>query len=476
MLSGKLKVNLYKAKALLKRPVISWALYDFANTSFAVIIITVVFPVFFTSVIAPSALYGKNFGDLMWGLASGISMLVGSFLAPVFGTLADTTRSKNRYLIILTTLCIIFCSLLYFTGAGTIVRAMLLFIAANFFYQISMMFYNSFLPELSEKGNTGFLSGFGFSLGYLGGLIMLSMIYPLLGRGLLDTNIPFIKLTFIITALFFLVFSIPSFIFLKDKKTESANSFNRHVLFQGQKFGNSPDDYKKADYKEAQNRSSSKNNIIISFFSNIVLLFGTSFKKLRQTYKRMKTDKNLLKFLVAYFLFSNAFSILAVYAAIYGRSTLNLSLQEIAFLFILGHFPVIISSIFFGWLADRIGSKRVIIFTLLAWSLVIILVSAVNIKAVFYTAFIIISVITGSTLIASRALMNFLTPFEREAEYFSFYAIGGKVSSIIGPVVFGIISYFTKSQRLALLSTLIFLVSGLATILTVKVPAKREAI
>jgi len=471
MLGGKLKVNLNKAKVLLKRPVISWALYDFANTSFAVIIITVVFPVFFTSVIAPSALYGKNFGDLMWGLASGISMLIGSFLAPVFGTLADTTRSKNRYLIILTTLCIIFCSLLYFTGTGTIVRAMLLFIAANFFYQISMMFYNSFLPELSEKGDTGFLSGFGFSLGYLGGLITLSMIYPLLGRGLLDTNIPYIKLTFIITALFFLVFSIPSFIFLKDKKTGSVNSFTRNVLFQGQKFGNSPD-----DYKEAQNRPSSKNNIIISFFSNIVLLFGTSFKKLRQTYKRMKTDKNLLKFLVAYFLFSNAFSILAVYAAIYGRSTLNLSLQEIAFLFILGHFPVIISSIFFGWLADRIGPKRVIIFTLLAWSLVIILVSAFNIKAVFYTAFIIISVITGSTLIASRALMNFLTPFEREAEYFSFYAIGGKVSSIIGPVVFGIISYFTKSQRLALLSTLIFLISGLATIFTVKVPAKREAI
>jgi UMF1 family MFS transporter len=445
MVSLSPKITLNKAKVLLKRPVISWALYDFANTSFAVIIITVVFPVFFINIIAPAAKYGQNFGDLMWGLASGVSMLIGSFLAPVFGTLADTSRSKNRYLILLTILCIIFCSLLYFTGAGTIVRAMLLFIAANFFYQISMMFYNSFLPELSEKGDTGFLSGFGFSLGYLGGLIALSMIYPLLGRGLESSNIPFIKLTFIITALFFLVFSIPSFIFLKDKKTESANSFIRHGWVTG-------------------------------FFSNIALLFRISFKKLRQTFIKMKADKNLIKFLVAYFLFSNAFSILAVYAAIYGRSTLNLSLQEIAFLFILGHFPVIISSIFFGWLADRIGPKRVIVFTLLAWSLVIILVSAFNIKAVFYTAFIIISVITGSTLIASRALMNFLTPFEREAEYFSFYAIGGKVSSILGPVVFGIISYFTKSQRLALLSTLIFLVSGLITILTVKVPARREAI
>lgn len=466
-----LKRNFNKAKALLKRPVISWALYDFANTSFAIIIITVVFPVFFTVVIAPSAQYGKNFGDLMWGLASGVSMLLGSFLAPVFGTLADTTRSKNRFLTVLTILCIIFCSLLYFTETGTIIRAMLLFIAANFFYQISMMFYNSFLPELSEKGNTGFLSGFGFSLGYLGGLITLSIIYPLLGGGLKNTNIIYIKLTFLITALFFLLFSIPSFIFLKDKKPDSADSFNSPGFASGQE----PKYYEK-DYKVAGKTIDSWSNSITGFFSGIVLLFGISFKKLKQTYLKMKTDKNLLRFLVAYFLFSNAFSILAVYAAIYGRSTLNLSLQEIAFLFILGHFPVIISSIFFGWLADRAGPKKVIVLTLLAWSLVIVLVSIFNIKAVFYGAFIVISVITGSTLIASRSLMNFLTPFEREAEYFSFYAIGGKISSIIGPVVFGIISYFTKSQRLALLSTLIFLVSGLLTILTVKVPAKREAI
>ena len=93
---------------------------------------------------------------------------------------------------------------------------------------------------------------------------------------------------------------------------------------------------------------------------------------------------------------------------------------------------------------------------------------------VFYIAFIIASVITGSTLIASRSLMSFLTPFNREAEYFSFYSIGGKFSAILGPVVFGLISYFTKSQRYALLSTLLFLISGLVIIIMVKVPKERQ--
>ncbi|MCL6087607.1 MAG: MFS transporter [Actinobacteria bacterium] len=434
MSAVKLNDVFLKIKPLLKKPVISWALYDFANTSFAIVIISVVFPIYFTNVIASSTIYGKNFGDLMWGVSSGVSMLIASAFAPIFGAIADTHRSKNKFLIILTVFCIIFSFLLYFTGRGTVLIGMVIFICANFFYQTSMMFYNSFLPELSEKGNVGFLSGFGFSLGYLGGLITIAIIYPLLGGGLETENIASLKLTFIITAVIFLIFAFPSFLFLKDKPAVNQSELLFHSRIFYIKYG---------------------------------------FQKLGQTFRRMKYNKSLIRFLIAFFLYSNAFSILAVYAAVYGKNTLNLSLQEIALLLILGHFPVIISSIFFGWLVDRIGSKKVIVVTLALWCMVIIFVTLFNIKAVFYIAYILASVITGSTLIASRSLMSFLIPYEREAEYFSFYAIGGKFSSILGPVAFGLLSYITKSQRIALLSTIIFLVGGLAVILTVKVPKTR---
>ncbi|MBM3708989.1 MAG: MFS transporter [Actinobacteria bacterium] len=427
------RFNLKNVKLLLKLPTVSWALYDFANTAFAIVIITVIFPVFFTNVIAPEHLYGKNFGDLMWGAAGGASMLIAVFFAPIFGAVADSSRSKRKFLIVLTCICVLFVLLLYFTGQGTLVYAMVIFIIANIFYQLSMMFYNSFLPELSDKSNVGFISGFGFALGYMGGFFALLMIYPFLGRGLESDNIPYLKLTFILTALYFIIFSLPSFLFLKDKPFS-------------------------IDEKLPLKRES-------------YLKLG--FKRLSLTFKKMRKNKNLIRFLTAFFLFSNAFSILAAYAAIYGRNTLNLSLKEIAFLFILGHFPVIISSVFFGWLVDKIGAKTVIIVTLITWCAVIILITTINLKIVFYIVYILASVITGSTLIASRSLMSFLTPYDREAEYFSFYAIGGKFSAILGPVVFGLISYFTKNQRIALLSTLIFLLSGLAMIIMVKVPKER---
>jgi len=427
------RFNLKNVKLLLKLPTVSWALYDFANTAFAIVIITVIFPVFFTNVIAPEHLYGKNFGDLMWGAAGGASMLIAVFFAPIFGAVADSSRSKRKFLIVLTCISVLFVILLYFTGQGTLVYAMLIFILANIFYQLSMMFYNSFLPELSDKSNVGFISGFGFALGYMGGFFVLLMIYPFLGRGLESENIPYLKLTFILTALYFIIFSLPSFLFLKDKPFS-------------------------IDEKLPLKRES-------------YLKIG--FKRLSLTFKKMRKNKNLIRFLIAFFLFSNAFSILAAYAAIYGRNTLNLSLREIAFLFILGHFPVIISSVFFGWLVDKIGAKTVIIITLITWCAVIILITTINLKIVFYIVYILASVITGSTLIASRSLMSFLTPYDREAEYFSFYAIGGKFSAILGPVVFGLISYFTKNQRIALLSTLIFLLSGLAMIIMVKVPKER---
>ena len=417
-------------RVLFKVPVISWALYDLANTSFAVIIISIIFPVYFTSVIVTPGVYPQNFGDLMWGIAGGVSMIITSFMAPVFGAIADTSRSKNKFLTALTLACIFFSSLLFFLKSGMVTQAVILFIIANVLYQTSMMFYNSFLPQLSSKENTGMISGFGFSVGYLGGLLILILIYPLVRGGLEPSNLLNIRITIIVTCLFFLVFSIPSFILLKDSPAVKIVSIKTSYISYG-------------------------------------------FKKLARTLKNIKKHKNLMKFLIAYFLFSNAFSILAFYVAIYAKNTLNLGLLEITTLFILGNIPAIISSIFFGWLTDKIGPKKTITITLILWILIILMVTFFDIKAVFYTGYILAAICTGSTLIASRSLMTFLIPMDSEAEFFGFYAISGKMSAIIGPIAFGVISYFTKSQKLALLSTLFFLIGGFIIMQFVKADAYR---
>ncbi len=432
MKNSKFKKSIHNLNFLFRLPTVSWALYDLANTSFAVVIITIIFPVYFINIIVSQTVYAKNFGDMMWGLASGISMLLTSLCAPIFGAIADSTRSKNKFLIILTTACIFFCLLLYFLKDGMVIEAMVIFIIANFFYQTSMMFYNSFLPQLSTKNNIGKISGFGFSLGYLGGFMTLILIYPLVRGGLEIQNLYNIKLTFLVTSLFFLIFSIPSFIFLKDLPAQKIVKIKTSYLTYG-------------------------------------------FRKLAITLRNIKKHKNLLRFLISYFLFSNAFSVLALYAAIYAKNTLNLSLLEITTLFILGQIPTIISSLFFGWLTDRIGPKTTINITLIIWTIIVLIASTIILKTAFYIIWILAAIATGSTLIASRSLMTHLIPTDSEAEFFGFYAISGKFSSILGPIAFGLISYFTKSQRIALLSTLLFLVGGLIVLQFVKVPSYRKA-
>lgn len=428
MMRNALKDNI---RALFRPPVISWALYDLANTSFAVVIITIIFPVYFTSIIVSPEIYSQNFGDLMWGIASGVSMIIVSFLAPIFGAIADTSRSKNKFLTFLTLACIFFSFLLFFLKEGMIALAVILFIICNVFYQTSMMFYNSFLPQLSSKKNTGIISGFGFSAGYLGGLLILILIYPFARGGLEPSNLSNIRITFLITCIFFLIFSLPSFILLKDSPAIKTVKISTSYISYG-------------------------------------------FKKLANTLKNIKKRMNLTKFLISYFLFCNAFSILALYAAIYAKNTLKLELLEIIILFILGHIPTIISSFFFGWLTDKIGPKVTITITLIMWIIIILLITAfINIRAVFYICWILAAISTGSTLIASRSLMTFLIPRDSEAEFFGFYSISGKVSAIIGPTAFGVISFITKSQRIALLSTLFFLIGGLVVLQFVKVPTYR---
>lgn len=418
-------------RTLFRPPVISWALYDLANTSFAVVIITIIFPVYFTSIIISPEIYSQNFGDLLWGIASGVSMIIVSFLAPIFGAIADTSRSKNKFLIFLTLACIFFSFLLFFLKEGMVTLAVILFIISNVFYQTSMEFYNSFLPQLSSKKNTGIISGFGFSVGYLGGLLILILIYPFVRGGLEPSNLSNIRITFLITCIFFLIFSLPSFILLKDSPAIKTVKISTSYISYG-------------------------------------------FKKLANTLKNIKKRMNLAKFLISYFLFCNAFSILALYAAIYAKNTLKLELLEIIILFILGHIPTIISSFFFGWLTDKIGPKVTITITLIMWIIIILLITAfINIRTVFYICWILAAISTGSTLIASRSLMTFLIPRDSEAEFFGFYSISGKVSAIIGPTAFGVISFITKSQRIALLSTLFFLIGGLVVLQFVKVPTYR---
>ncbi|MCK5086421.1 MAG: MFS transporter, partial [Melioribacteraceae bacterium] len=192
-----------------------WTLYDFANTSYSIVVVTFIYAVYFKETVN----YGEPIGDLYWAIGVSVSMLITGLIAPVLGAIADHSAGKKRFLLFFTLLAIVATSLLYFVQEGMIFWGLVLFIIANIGFEAGLVFYDAFLPELTAPKNYGRVSGYGFAMGYLGSLGSLALAFPFIQANL-------IRETFPLSALFFFIFAAPLFIYLKDsrkhiKRTES---------------------------------------------------------------------------------------------------------------------------------------------------------------------------------------------------------------------------------------------------------------
>ncbi len=285
-----------------------WSLFDFANTSYSIVVVTFLYAVYFKEVIAD----GQPIGDLYWGLGTSISMIITAIISPVLGAIADFSTGKKRFLLFFTILCILSTSLLYFTGKGTIFFGLLLFIMANIGFEAGLVFYDSFLPELTTPKNYGRVSGYGFAFGYLGSLATLGLAYPFIQQSM-------IKETFPVAALFFLIFAIPLFIFLKDAR-------------------------KKTVVKESY------------------LKIG--FHRVYATLSHLKNYKNLVLFLAAFFFYIEGVNTVIYFSAIFAKSTLQFSDMELIIFFMVVQSTAILGAVFFGITADSIGQKKTIMITL----------------------------------------------------------------------------------------------------------------
>ena len=192
-----------------RKRIFIWTLFDFANTSYSIIVVTFIFAVYFKDVIAQ----GKPIGDLYWSFGISISMIITAIISPVLGAIADYSAGKKRFLLFFTLLCISATALLYFTGKGTLLSALVLFILANIGFESGLVFYDAFLPEITSPKNYGRVSGYGFAMGYLGSLASLALAFPFIQNKMIKETLP-------LAALFFLIFSIPIFLFLNDSRKE----------------------------------------------------------------------------------------------------------------------------------------------------------------------------------------------------------------------------------------------------------------
>ncbi|CUS83549.1 effluxer Atg22 like [Candidatus Kryptonium thompsonii] len=184
-----------------------WTLFDFANTSFSILILTTAYSVYFREVVVGNS----AIGDFLWGLAFSISMFVVALISPFLGAIADHSSNKKFFLFIFTYLCIVSTGLMFFVERGDVVLGMVLLILANIGFEGGLVFYDAFLPEITSERSYGRVSGYGFAMGYVGSFASLLFVYPFLKGEFTAENMTNVRLSFVIASLFFFVFSLPGF-------------------------------------------------------------------------------------------------------------------------------------------------------------------------------------------------------------------------------------------------------------------------
>jgi UMF1 family MFS transporter len=397
----------------MNKKVLSWCLFDFANSSYSAVIAAVIFPVYYANVIVGNE---TGLGDLWWGMAIAVSMAVVALSSPFLGGIADYARIRKRLLIFYTFICISSVASFYFLQKGMIIEGFIMIVIANIAMEGGLVFYNSFLPEITRTTHQGRVSAWGFGVGYAGSIISLLFALFLINKG-------FINLTWLMVALFFGIFSMPAFLFLpKDERSR-------------------------------------------------MRIFHAALDGFRQTWQRLKkiwANREQRKFLFAYLIYEDGVNTVIVFSSIFAATTLGFKSEELIGMYLIVQIAALMGAFLMARPTDYWGPKKVVIVSLVLWTLVSIAAFFVTNKTQFFIVASIAGLGLGTVQAASRAFYTQFIPEGQESEYFGVYSLVGKSSAIIGPLVFGYLSSTFGSQRPAVLSVALFFLTGLIIVKTVK--------
>ncbi|MDV6341659.1 MFS transporter [Nitrosomonas sp. Is24] len=416
-----------------RRERFAWCMYDFANSGFTTVILTAIFNAYFVGVIAA----GQGSGDatLLWTLAMAVANALVLISAPVVGAIADYSGAKKRFLTATTIGCVVFTALLYFAGPGDIALAVVLVILATFMFASGENLIAAFLPEISTPETIGRLSGYGWALGYFGGLLTLALClaYVTYAEKQGIEAVQYVPVTNLIVAALFALAALPTLLWLRERATVTESFDSSHIVRQG-------------------------------------------FSRLRATLREARLHIDLFRFLASLTTYYAGIYIVIVLAAIYAQEVMGFKTQDTIILIMVVNVTAAIGAFLFGHLQDRIGSLRCIAITLVIWIAAIGCAYFAVDEFLFWVAANLIGTALGGAQSAGRALVGQFTPPGRQGEFFGLWGLATKLSAIIGPLTYGAMVYlFAGDHRIALLSTLAFFVLGLAMLATVDEQRGREA-
>jgi UMF1 family MFS transporter len=421
----------YLAPNVGRREVWAWAMFDFANSGYTTVVITTIFNAYFVSVVARN----QDWGTFAWTATLAASYALIILTAPILGAYADAYAAKKRLLLLTTIGCILFTSLLFFIGPGDLWLAVILIILANFFFGSGENLIAAFLPELARSETLGKISGWGWSLGYIGGIVSLGCSFAYVTWAQEQGQQPeqFVPVTLLITAFLFAISCVPTFLYLRERAQPQPHLHNRNVISE-------------------------------------------VFARLGDTIKHVRDYRDLMRFLVCLISYQAGIQTVVVIAAIYAQQVMNFDSNDTMLLVVLVNITAALGAFVFGNIQDKIGHVPTIALTLIGWIVMVLLAWGAEDRATFWLAANIAGLCLGAAQSAGRALIGYFSPALRRAEFFGLWGLAVKLSSILGPVTYGLVSWISHGDhRLAMLITGSYFIIGLLILMSVNVQRGRQA-
>ena len=398
-------------------PLISWCLYGWASETFPVLITTFIFSTYYIGHIATD----KITGTYQWANATAFAGIIIALMGPLMGVLADQGGKHKRWLGFFTLCCIISTSLLWFAypSERCVRTALLLFIVGTVSLEIALIFYNSFLTKLAPQAYLGRISGWGWGLGYLGGIIALTVVLfvSVLHRpAWLDAeSFAQIRIVGPFSALWFAVFSIPLFLFVEDTP-KTARPLSQAL--------------------------------------------SSGLKGLGKTLKMLVQERNILLFLIARMIYTDGLNTLFAFGGIFAVGTFHFNFTDILIFGITLNVLAGAGSVALAWVDDWLGSKPTILISLFFLTVFSAALLLTQQRFWFWVTACLLSIFVGPVQAASRSLMARLAPSEQSSELFGLYALTGRITAFTGPWILGYATLYFNSQRAGMATILVFFALG----------------
>lgn len=399
-----------------RREVFGWAMYDFANSGYTTVVLTAVFNAYFVGVVAA----GADWGTLVWTLTLGLSNALVMLATPLIGAWADARAAKKLLLVATTVGCVVATAVLAGVGRGDLWLAVVAIVVSNFCYALGEQLTAAFLPELARSEAIGRVSGWGWSLGYFGGMLTLGLSLGYViwaqGQGLPATH--FVPVTMLITAVVYAIASLATFVLLKERAVPQPVGVGSAV--------------------------------------------HTALQRLRRTWREAQRYQDFRWLLACAVFYQAGIAVVIALAAIYAEEVLGFQQTQTMALIFLVNIASAAGAFGFGYWQDRIGHRQSLGLTLWGWVLMTLLALAATTPGPFWVAAVIAGLCMGSSQSAGRALAGLFAPAERLAEFYGLWTFAVRASAIVGPITYGIVTWATGgNHRIGIASTGLFFVAGL---------------